>query len=36
MMERLLGEREARINDLKDSMKLIEHQKPKKRFFGLF
>jgi hypothetical protein len=33
MMERLLAEREARINDLKDSIKLIGHDQPKKKRF---
>ena len=36
MMEKLLQEKELRINDLRENMKLIEHQKSKKRFFGLF
>lgn len=36
MMERLLDEREARINDLKDSLKLIGHDQPKKKRFWLF
>lgn len=36
MMERLLEEREARINDLKDSIKLIGHDQPKKKRFWLF
>lgn len=36
MMERLLEEREARINDLKDNIKLIGHDQPKKKRFWLF
>lgn len=31
-----LQDKEERINDLKQAMALIQHQKPKKRFFGLF
>lgn len=36
MMERLLEEREARIIDLKESMKLIGHEQPKKKRFWFF
>jgi len=36
MMQQLLDGKDERIADLKQALVLIEHQKPKKRFFGLF
>lgn len=36
MMQQLLDGKDERIADLKQSLVLIEQQKPKKRFFGLF
>jgi hypothetical protein len=36
MMQQLLEGKDERIADLKQALVLIEHQKPRKRFFGLF